>query len=419
MLEKSLCILFRLKKPKNYRTGPVPIYLRITVDGDEKEVSAKREWLPSRWSTGSHRASGTKEDARTLNEYLYLLQAQAYEARKQLIESGKVITATAIKDLLTGAEKRKRNLLALFTSHNNDLEKMIGKGFAKGTSTNFNTSFKHTEAFLKSQYKVSDINILSLDLEFAKRFYNWLRTEKNLNHNSALKNMANMKKVVIGCVDNGWLPLDPFIKFDMTRDEVETVHLVKKDIQALANKRIDNIRLNRVRDIFLFSCFTGLSFVDMKKLKRSEIKFDNNGHLRIFKGRQKTGTYAQIPLLPIANSILKKYENDEDCIAQDLLLPVLSNQKYNAYLKELGDICGIAIPLSTKIGRNTFGTSVTLANNVPLESISKMMGHKSLRQTQHYAKVVGTKLKADMNTLSKKISRTNFISTDEIIRKRS
>jgi integrase len=414
MLEKSLGLLFYLKKPRNYTTGPLPIYFRITVDGDEKELSVKRSWLSSRWGQQANRAIGNKEDARALNEYLDILQNKVYEARKYLIERGKVVTAIQIRDMLSGKEQRERMLLALFKKHNNELEKMIGKGVAKGTWINFNNSYSHISNFLKSEYRVDEINMLSLDLEFIKRLYLWFRTTKKLNHNSTLKNIANMKKIVLDCVDNGWLVGDPFAKFEMTRDEVETVHLDKEELQLIANKEIRNERLCRVRDLFIFCCFTGLSFIDVKQLKRSEISVDSYTELRIYKNRQKTGTLAVIPLLPIAIKILNKYKDDPFCLKNDMLLPVLSNQKYNSYLKELADVSDVYKELSSKMARNTFATTVTLANNVPMESIKEMMGHKSLRQTQHYAKVLAIKVSEDMNCLKERLDEKEFISDRQI-----
>jgi site-specific recombinase XerD len=416
MLEKSFGLLFYLKKPKNYESGPVPVYLRITVDGVEKEISTKRSWDPNRWNIKANRASGTKEDSKTLNEYLDVLQNKAYDARKYLVDRGKIITATEIRNLVSGSNQRKLMFMVLFSKHNAELEDLLGKGVSKGTCTNFKTSYRHMEEFLKKEYKITDINILSLDLEFVKRLYNWFRTIKQLNHNSAIKNIANMKKIVLDCVDNGWILSDPFAKFAMSRDEVDTVYLDKKELQAIAAKKITNDRLSRIRDLFVFCCFTGLSFIDIKQLKRSEVGIDAKGELRIYKNRQKTGTTSVIPLLPLARSILQKYQYDEECITKNMLIPVLSNQKYNSYLKELADISRVLKPLSSKMARNTFATTVTLANNVPIESISKMMGHKSLKQTQHYAKVLAVKVSEDMVLLQKRITKTKFISDREIIK---
>ena len=200
----------------------------------------------------------------------------------------------------------------------------------------------------------------------------------------------------------------------MTRDEVDTIYLEQSELQVIVAKKLTNMRLQRVRDVFVFCCFTGLSFIDVKQLKRSEISIGAKGELRVYKNRQKTGTPAVIPLLPIAMQLLSKYAYDENCIAQDMLLPVLSNQKYNSYLKELADMCAVEKELSSKMARNTFATTVTLANNVPMETISKMMGHKSLRQTQHYAKVLAIKVAEDMDELKMRLARTKKYSNMEI-----
>jgi len=405
MLEKSFGLLFYLKKPKNYVSGEVPVYLRITVDGIEKELSTKRSWEPERWNGKANKASGTKQDSRRLNSYLDVLRDKTYEARKILIERGKGITAVAVRDMVAGNVQRQWLLMALFEKHNKELEELIGKGVARGTWSNFNTSYRHTLKFLTTQYRVADINILALDLEFIKRLYHWYKTVKKMNHNSSLKNIANMKKIVLDCVDNGWLLADPFAKFEMTRVEVDTIYLEQPELQAIVSKKLSNLRLQRVRDVFVFCCFTGLSFIDVKQLKRSEISFGATGELRVYKNRQKTGTPAVIPLLPVAKQLLSKYAYDENCILQDMLLPVLSNQKYNTYLKELADLCDVEKELSSKMARNTFATTVTLANNVPMETISKMMGHKSLRQTQHYAKVLAIKVAEDMDTLNKRLNK--------------
>ncbi|NCD69084.1 site-specific integrase [Mucilaginibacter agri] len=417
MLERSFGLLFFLKQPRNYESGPMYVYLKITVDGVPKEMSVKRNWEHSRWNGKGGRASGTKEDAKQLNVYLDSLQSKVYDAKQRLMETGQVVTSSAIIEIVNGAEQRKRGLMAMFKEHNDAMKKMIGKGVAKGTWTNFNTSYRHSLDFLKANYQTDEINILSLNLEFVKRLYNWFRTEKKLGHNSALKNIANVKKIVISCVDNGWLKTDPFLKFDETREVVSTIYLVKEELQAIANKEITNSRLCRVRDVFIFCCFTGLAFADVKQLKKSEITLGFDSELRIYKNRQKTGTPSLIPLLPIAKMILSKYENDPECLATDQLLPVLSNQKYNVYLKEIANICGIAKELKTHVARHTFGTTVTLANNVPLESIKDMMGHKSLRQTLHYAKITGMKINEDMAELQKTLEKKEFISDHQIAKK--
>lgn len=399
MLEKSMGLFFFLKKPKNYRSGAKDVYLKVTVDGIPRELSCKRKWEPSRWSVDAGRATGQKEDSRELNTYLDTLQTKAYEAKRILLDRGKVVTANAIKDILSGVEQQRRMFIFLFQNHNNEMSKMIGNGVAKGTWTNFNTSLSHTKEFLKYKYKMDDMNILSLDVEFIKDFYSWLRTEKKCAHNSAIKNLANMKKIVLDCVEKKWLVGDPFAGFDMTRTEVKPTFLMMSELKLIIEKEIKNDRLARVRDVFVFCCFTGLAFIDVKQLKRSEVVRGFDGEYWISKDRQKEGVLSQIPLLPVCIELLKKYENDPVCSANNMLLPVLSNQKYNSYLKEISVICNIDKELTSHVARHTFGTSVTLGNGVPITTIKEMLGHKTLKQTLHYARVLAVKTSEDMKAL--------------------
>ncbi|WP_158829924.1 site-specific integrase [Mucilaginibacter lacusdianchii] len=223
-----------------------------------------------------------------------------------------------------------------------------------------------------------------------------------------------MKKIVLDCVDNSWLAEYPFAKLEMTREDVDTVYLDKAELQKIASKPIENERLSRVRDLFILCCFTGLSFIDVKQLKRSEVTLTHNCKLRIYKNRQKAGTPAAIPLLPIALMILEKYKDDEACLAKDMQLPVLSNQKYNSYLKEIAAICRLNNELISKMARNSFATTVTLANNVPIETISKMMSHKTIKQTQHYSKFLAVKVTEDMIVLRKKLKKEHFMLAGKV-----
>lgn len=409
MLEKSIGMLFLLKKPKNYQKGSLrDIYLRITVDGISKELSCKRKWDPLRWSRKANKAIGQKEDAKELNTYLDTLKTMAYDAKRQLLDRGKMVTAVAIRDGVTGAEEHRRKLLVLFKKHNDEMKKRIGNDVAKGTWTNFNASYNHTLDFIKFKYKMDDINILALDLDFIKDYYTWFVGIKKLCRNSALKNIANMKKIVLDAVDRSWLLTDPFAKFDNSRDEVNPTFLTMVELGRIAEKEIANERLRRVRDVFVFCCFTGLAFIDVKQLKCNEIVQGFDGEFWISKDRQKEGVLSQIPLLPICVDLLKKYENDPVCVAKEMLLPVLSNQKYNEYLKEIAAICNIDKELTSHVARHTFATAVTLANGVPITSVKDMLGHKTLKQTLHYARVLPIQISEDMRMLKARLVTIGF-----------
>ncbi len=189
----------------------------------------------------------------------------------------------------------------------------------------------------------------------------------------------------------------------MTKKEVIPEFLTEHEIQKIAEKKFASERINQVRDIFLFCCYTGLAFVNVKKLKASEIQIGIDNNKWIFTNRQKTNTPSRIPLLPFALEILKQYKGHTACINSDRVLPVLSNQKYNEYLKEIANLCGIKKDLTIHTARHTFATTVTLGNGVPMESVSKMLGHKNLRTTQHYAKVLDSEKSEDMNALKDKM----------------
>lgn len=409
MLEKSLGLLFYQKKVKNYKKGPVDIYLRITVDGLSKDISTKRKFDLSRWNPTSGRAVGNKEDDKTLNAFLDTLLSKVYEARRQMVDAGEIVTAAALKDFLAGASRRDRTILKLLKEHNDNMQKLIGKGFSENTHGMYVVAYNHIAQFIKWKYKVPDLNILMLDLEFVTSLDMWFKTEKGDSHNTSIKNITCLKKVVLHCVKHGWLPRDPFALFPMIEEEVEPVFLSREELQAIIAKSFHIERIAQVRDVFVFCCCTGLAFIDVKNLRKSEVSIGIDGNMWIQKHRQKTKAPTPIPLLPISLQILKKYEKNPACIQKDVLLPVLSNQKYNSYLKEIADLCGITKNLTTHVARHTFGTTVTMLNGVPIESIQKMMGHKNVGQTQHYSRVLPIKISEDMKVLEKRLKKNNFL----------
>lgn len=219
-----------------------------------------------------------------------------------------------------------------------------------------------------------------------------------------MKYLTNFKKIVMICVKNGWLARDPFSNFQMSRKAVNRVALTEAELNRIAEKDFGNDRLNQVRDVFLFCCFTGLAYIDVYKLNRKDIidGIDNEKWLVI--ERQKTESQSRIPLLPVALEILDRYADHPHCEAKGKLLPVSSNQKTNAYLKEIADLCRIEKYLTFHLARHTFATTVTLTNGVPIESVSKMLGHSSIKTTQIYAKIVDRKISDDMKVLKAKLS---------------
>jgi site-specific recombinase XerD len=403
MLKKSFGLLYFLKQsgnePKKY------IYLRITVDGHPAEVSTKKQWWENRWDQERGRASGVKEDAQAVNYFLDMLENKVFKARKQLIEDEELITAELLRSMLTGKDSRKM-ILEIFADHNKQMEALVGKDFAEGTLERYQTSYDHTKSFIRWQYHTEDMSIRKLDHFFMEQYAFWLKTVRKCNHNTTMKYLANFKKIVLICVKNKWLQADPFGNFKLTKKPVIRDPLMEWELDVMIKRDFENERLNNVKDIFLFSCYTGLAYADVKKLKRLEIMKGVDGELWIFTQRQKTETPCPIPLLPVALQILDKYAGHPKCLNQDRMLPVLSNQKMNAYLKEIADICGIEKVLTFHLARHTFATTITLSNGVPIETVSKMLGHTTIKQTLHYAKIMHSKISMDMAALREKYAVT-------------
>ncbi len=403
MLETSFGLLFFLKKPKSQKSEDRYLYLRITIDGKSIEISTKRLWSPSKWNQSAGRATGTKEDTRNLNSYLDTLSAQVYQAKKKLLETEKTVSAIAIKNMLTGKKEDRKTILDIFQHHNIQMEALLGNEFAPGTLQKYKTSLDHTRSFILEKYGEDDKEIRDLDYEFIQEFSFWLKTVRKCNHNTTVKYLTNLKKIVLDCVRKGWLQKDPFIGFKMSKKEISKEHLSQQELNEIAGKILKVERISQVRDIFLFSCYTGLAYADTKNLKRTQIVIGIDGERWISTTRQKTDVPTRLPLLPKAVEIIDKYAGHPQCCADGTVLPVLSNQKMNAYLKEIADLCGISKTLTYHIARHTFATTVTLSNGVPLETVSKMLGHSSMKQTQHYAKILDIKVSSDMDELKRKL----------------
>ncbi|WP_317127600.1 site-specific integrase [Mucilaginibacter kameinonensis] len=395
-----------MKKSKTLTNGTAPIYLRLTVSGERVEFTTRRYIKPERWNGNTQKMNGTNDEARVFNNYLKTLEQKVFEEHRLMIDGKVPLTAANLRDRLLGTPdvKRAKMLVPIFKEHNRRIKSLVGKEYASGTLERYETSLKHTVAFMEWQYQKSDIDITDIDHEFITSYDYYLRSECKCSNNTAVKYIKNFKKIIRICIANGWLDKDPFINYKAKVKEVVRQYLTRDEIQVMADKAFVSERVNQVRDIFLFSCFTGLAYADVKKLKRSELNVGLDKQQWIFTSRQKTDSPSRIPLLPIALKILSKYEDNAECLHKDRLLPVLSNQKMNSYLKEIADLCGIKKELTYHIARHTFATSVTLANGVSIESVSKMLGHKNIRTTQHYAKILDARVSEDMEILRSKLA---------------
>lgn len=403
MLSRKLSMFFYLKKPSAQK-GKMLIYIRLTVDGQRTEISTKRDCEATMWNSRMGRKNGKKEDARLLNAYLDTLEYKIYEIYRQLIEDGTEVTIEVLKNKINGVAEKERDILEIFQEHNDKMSKMLGTDYAPGTLGRYQTTLDHTRAFIAWKYKAESFDINRLDYDFISEFEFWMKTFKQIGHNTTIKYLANFKKIVLICIKKGWLSKDPFMAFKMTTKEVDRQALTPSELQNIANKDFDNERLEHVRDIFIFCCYTGLAYADVYKLKRSEIIVGIDGEKWLSIKRQKTETPSRIPILPMAQRMLDKYSEHPQCLAKNKLLPVLSNQKMNSYLKEIGDVCRVNKVITFHLARHTFATTVTLTNGVPIESVSKMLGHRNIKTTQQYAKIVDKKISEDMIVLKNKLA---------------
>jgi site-specific recombinase XerD len=396
-------LLFYIRKQKNYKGGAMPIYMRITVSGKRVDISVGRDCDPVKWNNHAGRAIGTKEEIKALNNYLDSLQTKLRNAHQTLIDTNQQVTTESLHNQLTGKNQKSHFLMQLFQEHNAKVKALIGNGFEANTLKGYNTSEKHLTGFLQEKYDKTDIEISQLNHAFIVDFEFYLKANCKITGVSAAKYIKHLKKIVNHCIANGWLKQNPFINFKSTAKAKERTFLTQQELDNITtSKKITIERLKQVRDIFVFCCYTGLSYADVQKLKRNEIGIGMDGEQWIFTSRQKTDTSSRIPLLPVALEILNRYQDHPQCENKGLLLPVLSNQKMNAYLKEIADLSDVLKHLTFHLARHTFATTVTLSNNVPIETVSKMLGHTNIKTTQHYAKILDLKVSQDMAQLKQK-----------------
>ncbi|MFP5081264.1 site-specific integrase [Pedobacter sp. JCM 36344] len=396
---------FFLKKPKYYKGGAKAIYMRITVDGGiPKEASIGRMYDPNDWISSVNRARGNSEPARTLNSYIDAIDRKIEQIHTHLKKMGIEISAGSMMNTYLGKGEKQKFLMEIFDDHNKKMEASIGKGFKANTLKGYKSSVIHLTAYLLKDYKSKDIDIRKIDHAFIIGYEFYLRTEKEISDVSVAKYMKHFRKIVNLCLAHRWIEYNPFVFYKNKAKAKDKEFLSSDELNEIANKEFGIKRLDQVKDIFLFSCYTGLSYADVKKLNRSEIKKGNDGKLWIFTNREKNEIASNVPLLAIPKKLMDKYSEHPDCKMKGLVLPVLSNQKMNSYLKEIADQCGITKTLTFHIARHTFATTVTLSNNVPIETVSKMLGHKDLKTTQHYAKVLDAKVGKDMRALEKKLA---------------
>ncbi len=403
-MSHSFSVLFFLRKDNRLDRTELPIYFRVTVNGKRAEQSCRRSIDPDRWSSRDGRVKGNKEDAREINSHLDNIQLKLKKIQNRLTDLDQEVSAKMIRDVYNGKGQERKTLIQVFDYHNQQMKTQIGKDYSLGTYTRFETTLKHIEDFLEHQYQREDYRLSELNYSFVTNLEYYFKTVRNCNHNTTQKYIRNLRKIINLAIVNDWLEKDPFAKYKVQLKEVKRDYLTKDDMAALEQKEFSIERLDQVRDVFVFCCYTGLAYTDVEKLTPENISKGLDGDYWIFIDRNKTGSPSNVPLLPKAQELIEKYLDSPITKNSGKLLPVISNQKMNAYLKEIATLCGINKNITFHIARHTFATTVTLSNGVPIESVSSMLGHKNLKTTQIYAKVVQEKVSGDMKKLKESMA---------------
>ncbi len=401
MKRASFTVLFYIKRTKKLKDGTIPVYVRLTVNGLRAEFALQRSIDDGQWNHNKGRFQKCGNDTNRLNSYLELVKTKLYAYKLEQEEDSKKVTAQSLKNAYLGIDNNSKTILGVFEEHNIRCKGLIGIDIASGTYDRYQACYRHIKRFIRHKYNKTDMPIIDITPVFIRDLEYYLKTERNCCNNTTVKYIKNFKKIVRIAMSNGWLRSDPFTNIKFHLDDVDMDFLNEEELDTVLNKQFKIERLQQVKDVYLFCCFTGLAFVDVKSLSYSDIQ-DNNGKLWIKKRRQKTKNWCNIPILDPALNLMDKYKNHPVCIKYNRVLPVLTNQKMNAYLKEIADLCGIEKKLSTHTARHTFATTVTLANHISIEVVSKMLGHSSINMTKKYARVVDDLISKDMMKIQDK-----------------
>ncbi|MGE6220664.1 site-specific integrase [Nubsella zeaxanthinifaciens] len=263
MIEKSFGLIYVLR-PTRKGGNQKALFARITVDGDEKEISMKRTWDAKRWCQKSYTATGNKEDARELNNYLQTFTMKVHQARKYLMDTDDVITVEKIKNIIVDTAGKQHFLLQEFEAYNERLKSLIGTDYRPRTVQRYVTTKNHLAEFIKFKFGKDDVPLTYITESFVADLEHWFKSEKKNIHNSTVKNLGNFRKVVAYCRKQKWIKTDPFTETNMTLKQTKIIPLNATELFVLSNKPLATERLSVIRDVFVFSCYTGLSYSDVE-----------------------------------------------------------------------------------------------------------------------------------------------------------
>jgi len=397
------CVSFFLKAEKTrVKTGLRSVYCRITWNGDV-DFSLKKKVHESVWETSQGKNVAGSPKARELKLHLDRVKARITNFYDALLLTGKPFNAEMLKMKFFGLDTGQHSLVELFEFHEKN------GGLSKGSLKNYTTTFRYVKKFLKHKHR-EDLLLTELDYSFILETNSFMKSNnldasRPLHNNGLMKHMERLRKLGAFAKDLKWVKENPFEAYKLHFDETEPDFLTEDELMAIESLKLNNSTLQLIRDIFVFSCYVGPHYGDAIKIKRTDIVKSFDGELWLNIQREKNSLPVKVPLLPQAIKIIERYWEDIRSIEQETLFPYVSNRTINEKLKVIGELCGFTAFLHFKKARHTFGTTVTLCNNVPLETVSKMMGHKKLATTQIYARVIEKKVSSDMKELKEKMKQ--------------
>ncbi|MDL5514610.1 site-specific integrase [Arenibacter sp. M-2] len=400
MLENSrLSVVFVVRKLTS-KIDTIKIYARVTVDGKRAEFNLNRELPVSLWDEKRKRGKGFSKYVISLNKYMDQVFTGLHEAHRQLLQEEVDITSAGIKARYLGEDDRGKSLLDLISYHNTSMISVL----RKGTMKNYYSTERCIKEFLKEKMGVEDIPLKKLNYGFIVDFEQYIRkykpaTRMGCTNNGAMKHMERLKKMSRLAVKLEWLEKDPFINYKLRFEKTERQFLTERELQLIEETTFKVPSTQHVKDLFIFACYTGLSFIDVSELKIDHLVKGMDGNDWLYTKRTKTDEPLKIPLLPKAMEIIDKYKSNASLLENGRLLPIYSNQMINRTLRDIANVCGIRKKVTFHVARHTFATAITLSNGVPIETVSKLLGHTKLSTTQIYARVVEKKVGEDMQNL--------------------
>ncbi len=403
-MRSTFNVLFYIKRNEPKKDGRVVVMVRITINGVRSQFSSKLLVNPDQWDSKKEQAKGQLAEARNLNRLLENIRSTlTVNYNKQIAIDGHV-TPERLKNIFLGQDEPEHTIISFFDRYNNQYKLKVGTTSTHKTYTRYLLTRERLAEFMNQRYNLSDMLVKEITVSFVDEFYLYIRISTECNNNSSLKFLQRFRTILYFVKSLGINFTDPFCNFRFRYDKVNRGYLDQDELDILNTKKFPSARLSQVRDIFVFSCYTGLAYIDIFELTEDKIRRAFDGHLWIMTKRQKTDVNSNIRLLDIPMEILEKYKGKQK---NGKVLPVISNQKINDYLEEIGDICGIEKKFTFHVARHTFASTVALGNDVPMESVQCMLGHADIKTTQIYAHVIDRKLSRDMDKMAKLVNNRN------------